>query len=529
MSGQLKNSSISAPGFLGLNSQESEVTLESGYATEANNCIIDRYGRLGSRRGYTVLTTDLDTLLATDEIRTIFEFKDNTGTITYLSAGGGKLFTGVDTLVERTLRNSTDTADITLVSVTDRWQGAALINGIGYTASTDAFFAQRGSPLLLWHEPSAGYIWQRAGDIGAVPTGTTVDSFDPDCVLAAFGRTWCASLSQDRHTVFYSVLADGADFAAAGSGILDISSVVGNNDEIVAIADHNKYLIIFCKNNIVVYANADDPTNITLADVVTGVGCIARDSVQKTGTDLIFLSKSGVRSLNRTLQENSMPMRELSINVRDELVDDINNETLANIKSVYFERDAFYLLSFPSTGTIYCFDTRNTLENGGARTTKWTGLEYTAFCPTEDRKLYFGIAGGIAEYRGYLDGANTYRMTYSAANTNFGAAGLLKFPKKFEAIVIGNETQDFVVKYAFDYSTNFTSRTFSSNEQTVPSEYNIAEYGIGEYTGGLQIAFPRVHLGGSGKIVKFGLETVINNAPVSFQKIDVFIKIGKLI
>jgi hypothetical protein len=120
-------------------------------------------------------------------------------------------------------------------------------------------------------------------------------------------------------------------------------------------------------------------------------------------------------------------------------------------------------------------------------------------------------------------------MSYYTANTDLGAPATLKLLKTFKGVVIGNETQDFVIKYAFDYSTAFTSRTFTSNERTVPSEYNTSEYGVGEYTGGLHVAFPKVQLGGSGSIIKFGIETVINNAPVSIQKIDTYVKIGKLI
>ena len=56
-----------------------------------------------------------------------------------------------------------------------------------------------------------------------------------------------------------------------------------------------------------------------LADTVEGVGCIARDSVQHTGTDILFLSDSGVRSFGRTIQEKSMPMRDISKNVRTDL------------------------------------------------------------------------------------------------------------------------------------------------------------------------------------------------------------------
>jgi hypothetical protein len=529
MSGRLQAVGTPAPGFLGLNSQESEVTLDSGYATTANNVIIDRSGRLGSRRGWSFITIDNSTLSDTDSIKALFEFKDTDGSITYLSAGGAKLFTGTTTLSEKKVRNAINTADIALISTADNWQIASLPVGTGFTAQAEAFLGQVGNPLLAYTDIGAGFIFYRAGDIGAVPTGLTVDTFDPNCVLSAFGRVWVAGLTNDKHTVYYSKLVDGTDFAGAGSGVLDISSVVGNNDEIVALADHNGFLIIYCKNNIVVYGSADDPTNITLSDVVTGVGCIARDSIQRTGTDLIFLSKSGVRSLSRTIQEKSMPMRELSINVRDELVENINNETLANIKSVYFERDAFYLLTFPSTSLIYCFDMRTVLENGGARVTTWTGLNYTAFCETEDRELFLGVPGGIAAYRSYTDNGDIYRMIYFTSSTDMGAPSTLKFLKKAALIVIGNETQDFVIKYGFDYNTSYTPRFYLSNSSSVPSEYNIAEYNIGEYTGGTLISEVKVNLGGSGRIVQFGIETDINGAPVSIQKADIYLKMGKLL
>ena len=528
MTGRLQTSSVSAPGFLGLNSQESEVTLESGYATQALNCIIDRYGRLGSRRGWLPVTTDNSTLPNTSYITSIFEFKTLDGAESYLSSGDSKLFVGTDILTEKPVRNAGDTADIPLATDADNWQWCSM--GVGATTAigTEAFAAQNGNPLIIYRDAGSGFIFQRVGDVGSVPTGFTVDTFDPNCIISAYGRTWAAATSSDKHTLWYSKLLDGGEFSGVGSGLLDISSLVGNSDEIVAISNHNNFLVIFCKNNIVIYANADDPTNITLADIISGVGCIARDSVQKTGTDLIFLSKSGVRSLQRTIQEKSMPMRELSLNVRDDLVNDLNNENPTLIKSIYFERDAFYLVSLPSTGQVYCFDTRQPLQNGSARVTIWNNFIFKAFCVTEDRNLLLGSIGGIAKYFGYTDNGQPYRMIYFTSNSDVGAASVLKFLKKTRIVIIGNETQDFVIKYGFDYSTRFTPRYYFNNAAQIPSEYNIAEYGIGEYTGGLLVVEASVNLGGSGRIVKFGIETEIDGAPVSIQKADLYLKIGKV-
>ena len=49
MSQAIQTFSISAPGFFGLNTQDSPLDLAAGYALVATNCIIDQYGRIGSR------------------------------------------------------------------------------------------------------------------------------------------------------------------------------------------------------------------------------------------------------------------------------------------------------------------------------------------------------------------------------------------------------------------------------------------------------------------------------------------------
>jgi hypothetical protein len=532
MAGALKAASNATLGFLGLNTQESGVTLESGYAKKAINCVIDKYGRLGSRRGWQMLTTNNGDLADSEFIESIYELRDISGNSTFLSAGGGKLFSGVDTLTRKLIYGADAGGPVALdpqPAITgNRWQFAALQENAGAAAETYAFAAQAGNKMLVYREGghSGPYVFQQIGTYGTAPSG--VGFFDPDCVHAAFGRLWTGRVTEQKTTVFYSKLLDGAQFTGTGSGLLDIGSVVGGNDEIVAISSYNKYLIIFCSNNIVIYDNADDPTTLVLADVINGVGCIARDSVQQTGTDLIFLSKSGLRSLNRTIQEKSMPMRELSLNIRDDLVNYIGGESLTAIKSVYFERDAFYLLVLPSLNQSIYFDLRQVLPNGAARTTIWNNIVPKALCSTYDRNLYLGEAGGIGRYFGYSDNGNNYRLEYTTSNTDVGEPFALKFLKKAKVIVIASGTQDIIIKYGFDYSNISSSRTYTKDFIGSISEYNIAEYNIGEFTASTGIAEIDLNLGGSGKILEFGVECTIDGAPVSLQQMTVYLKTGKL-
>ena len=530
MSGALKAVSNATLGFLGLNTQEAGVTLESGYATKAINCIIDKSGRLGSRRGWSFITTNSSTL-GTNYLESIFEFIDVDRSSTFISIGNLKLFTGDVTLTEQPVKAANQTTNVSLTFTGNRWQICQLAEGAGMGASMYGFLAQNGNPMLVYRRTShaGAYIFQQIGDYGTKPTGVT--TFDPDCVLSAFGRIWTAGVTGAKSTIYFSKLLDGSVFTGTGSGLLDVASVIGNNDEIVALASHNGFLVIFCRNNIIIYNNPSDPTStsFSLQDVITNVGCIARDSVQATGTDLIFLSKGGLRSLNRVINEKSAPMRDLSANIRDDLISYIAGETLTNIKSAYFERDAFYLLMLPGLKQIIYFDLRQTLPNGAARPTIWTDMTPKAFCATADRNLYMGMAGGIAKYTGYSNNGASYRLEYYTQNTDFGLPYSLKFLKKAKVIVIATGSQDMVVKYGFDYKTNYTSRTYTKDFVGGSSEFNLAEYNIGEYTAGTAIAEIDLNLGGSGKILQFGVEATIDGAPVSLQQLTVYIKTGKMV
>ena len=66
MSQTLERFSISAPGFYGLNTQDSPLDLAAGFALTATNCILDKYGRMGARKGWTKVNTSSGSLGAQD-------------------------------------------------------------------------------------------------------------------------------------------------------------------------------------------------------------------------------------------------------------------------------------------------------------------------------------------------------------------------------------------------------------------------------------------------------------------------------
>jgi hypothetical protein len=310
------------------------------------------------------------------------------------------------------------------------------------------------------------------------------------------------------------------------SGTLDVSQVWPNGaDEIISLAAHNNFLIVFGRRQILLYSNATDPNNLTLSDAITGIGCVARDSVVATGGDVIFLSDSGVRSLMRTIQEKSAPMRDISANVRDDLVLEVSLEDADEIRAVYSDKEAFYLLSLPARQIVYCFDMRAPLPNGANRVTTWDGLVPYAFKYTRSKELLMGKAGYIAKYGGYKDNANNYLMKYYTNYFDFQSPTVIKIMKKVGVTIIGGQGYPVTLKFGFDYSDILNLRQFSLSNAAV-AEYNIAEFNEAEY-GGSAFDNKIINIGGSGKVIQLGFETTVFDKSISIQKLDVYVKTGK--
>ena len=424
------------------------------------------------------------------------------------------------------MSGGTTAATVTIATLSGTGVATVTITtgGAGYSALDN--LTSTVTTIANPHSHAGSYGFQRLGDIGSLPTGYTTTDFTPNCALAAYGRIWVSDITGDPQTVYFSRLLDGSDFQGGDSGSLSLNAVFPNTDKIVAIAAHNGFLIIFGRNNIAIYANPIDVTTLTLADYIPNVGCVARDSVQNTGTDIVFLSDAGVRSLQRVIQEKSLPMRDISKNIRDDLMTNVAAETASQIKSVYYERDAFYLLALPTTKWVYCFDMRAPLQDGSARTTIWTGLEPKSFLVTNSKDLYVGKPGYIGKYYGFSDNGSVFRLQYYTNYFDFDTPTNEKIMKQIGFVVIGGSNQNVSVKWGFDYSENYFAYTKKLDTATT-YEYNIGEYNIAEFSDGIVLDKFKAQAGGTGTVLQIGLEADINGNPLSIQRIDVYIKQGK--
>lgn len=560
MAKQLLSASLTAPGFKGLNTED-PYTLDPEFAVKAENCVIDQRGRLVSRNGWQERSLNRVPLTG------ITRFEDIKGV--------SKLISWNNDGVTTQFYNSLDLTAITPYS-SDPAYVVPAADWVGVTLNDHLYLYSKGNEPLVFstdvsHAPADdpnvanGFTFATFSD--HLSSHNTVNTAIPKAgiALAAYGRVWVADTDENSTVLYFSGLLDGADF---GDGIVEGADLTGRvatnistaglfnvsalftdgTDRITGLGAINGYLAIFCEDSIVLLGdnNPDNdsltlnPATMTIIEVIKGVGCVAAQSVKNVGNDILFLSKSGVQSLGRTIQEKSQPLVSVSENVKTDLTNDLSAENLAKIRSVYSEDDTFYLLNLPVSGKTYVFDTRRYLDTGALRVTRWTGLGYADFVvsPVDGQidkpKLFSTSSVGITEYVGFTDRGQGIPVVYHSPYLDFGLPNTFKYIKKLGTTFTGGNRQQLLLTAAADFEDVdvYPSAVFSINlgdvslfntpETTFDPTGNGARFGVGSGSARQLLSY-----GGSAELIQLRCAAQTTQGPVSVQRFDLYFKEGK--
>jgi hypothetical protein len=501
MAQQLRNITISAPAFKGLNTQDSPLSQDVQYASVVDNAVVDNYGRIGARKGLQAQTTN-PSVLNNNPLVVIHEYEDANGNTEVLSVGNSNFFKGEGTLTAITpVGYSITNEHFKLINFNDKC----------YYINKDH------SPLVYDTTNGLRLVSATAEASGTFPNGSVG--------MGGHGRLWVA----DGNVLYWSDLLIGEAWDTGSSGSINLDKVwPDGSDTITALASWNGYLVIFGYNSIVIYQGAQDPATMSLADTVSGVGCVDQATVKATGNDLLFLSSRGLMTLGRTIQEKSNPINDVSRNVRDDLLSLWNLESQP-LKAVYSPVNSFYLLLFPTNNVVYCFDTRGLLENGGYRVTRWVTGSHFSFYSKQDDTLIVGNSLGVSRYSGYTDNGQPYMFRYFSHPLSFGDPSLVKFLKKINTTLIGGTNTEITARWGYDFDTNYKGQAFKL-QGTTPAFYNEDLFNSGAmYTEGVEsVIVKRINTSGSGNLTTVGIESTINNAPLSIQEFNIQATIGRI-
>jgi len=612
MAKQITYQPLTDIGINGLNTQDNPATLSPAWLTAADNIVLAESGRIAFRKGFKQKVAPSGTA-----INSLIEHNDQ-GTNKIFASHGTSIYTidftdtdaafpssGAD--VKRTVANTTGNWQfinfnrrlhcLHADTIPQRYDGAAdsgerwsahynatALNGaindsvttmtvdstvgfppegkviiesevISYTGITATTFT--GLTRSATDAAAAAHADNLAVATYSDPASVSNGEFKPSCGAGFYGRLWVGGVAEQKDVLFYSNLLDGDDWI--GGGLIDLKTVWGT-DNIVAIAPFFGKLVVFGENNIAIYNSPNIIGSMALDEVINGVGCVSRDSVQAIGDDLVFVSSTGLRSLARTTEKDKLPLIDLSLNVKDTLIRHIGQST--NMKAVYVENEGIYILSFVDKNITYIFDFKHQTPNATPRITTWSfdnDREPASMAYTVLYGLLVGQKdGGLAGYEGYYDvdlAANGTTTTSASYTGNFSttwvdlgqevAASLLK---RLFMVMEGGSGSTLGLKWYKDYSptpsattqinlnpstTGTTSLWGASSSlygaTTVTHTHDAAVhpsnsrykpvYGLQEY---------RTNLTGSAKNIKLSFSIESNGFNASLQALTLLHKQGKI-
>src|SRR3990167_4036522 len=368
-----------------------------------------------------------------------------------------------------------------------------------------------------------------------------------DTVCSAFGRLWVAD--DDEQTIKYSALLDETRWDSLdGGGQIDMSTVwTQGRDRVVCIKALGANLVVFGENHIIMWSDGQgssiglNPDTMYVVDTIEGTGCIARDSVQAIGEgDMAYLSRHGVQLLGRVIQNRANPVEAISANIKTYLRDLVSEQKqpdpqLQEVRATFHPEESFYLLHIPRTGVTVVFDTRQMAkaQNGDnvMRVTTWElGGNVNCLTSTRDGRLLFGGDGIIGKYHGTNDLGESFPVNIRTGWLDLGELNQrLKLLKAINTIVRVTGVSNFDYSWGWDFAAADDVETVTiSYTGFTPSEYGEAEYGIGEFSGNLQIRSRRIPGKGTGQFIQISVATDVSGFNFILQQLQLTSKIGRL-
>ena len=393
----------------------------------------------------------------------------------------------------------------------------------------DKVIGARESNTMIVYTGSSNFANISAAS-GTVPDGNIVHS--------AFGRLWAqkADTGTDKNIIAYSALLDETHWST-GAGEINVLGNVGavsnGYDELVAISSFDGYLVAFLRNNIVIYDSPEAPGSLSIEQIIQGVGCIARDSVQQVGNDVYFLSDSGIRSLKQVVfTADNVEMKEVSKIVRKKLVEDMTGGVASKIRSSYDPQEGQYWIKSPA-GNIWVFNNLNLVETEEPRITKYTNTDWYSFVYFEG-DTFLSYKGCIGKYHGYTDidiatsppTAKTYSCRWASNYADFDTSKL-KILKNVGVTVFGASGQQITLDWDFDQGNANSSSTLEIKGAGTAAEWNVAEWGLSEFSGGIALSKLKSSASRMGRTVSLGLTFNSNGNAMSVEQMSLFAKIGR--
>ncbi len=268
------------------------------------------------------------------------------------------------------------------------------------------------------------------------------------------------------------ILANAADTTPFPAGN---AFKVGLGDPVTGLASWVGFnVVVFCKNSCYVVDTAPVPatsgastpaaSTFKIRTISASTGCVSHGSIAQVGEDLFFLSRTGVRSIRRTMEENMVAsdVGVISYPIQD-VIDEINWAAVENATAIFWNNR--YLLSVPTgTSTV-----NNTTLCYNTNTQSWTGVwqgtvEEASGTPASTINPYQFVVTQFSGGKPYLISLDK-------------VGNPLQFRDFVEDInLVDTDFQDKTTTTFVDTGWQAVTRAFTFNEQVTTKDGEFAEF-----------------------------------------------------
>ena len=262
---------------------------------------------------------------------------------------------------------------------------------------------------------------------------------------------------------------------------------------------------IFGENSIKkVEVNPDtSATNVfKIESITSNVGCIAPDSIQDLGGQLIYLSAGGLRQVSATSRIGDTELGSISSSIQGRILEIINNEDLDTISSVVVRQKNQYRMFFGDNTGTGAGVLAGIAPEGDGREFEFSDLTgfkmnvaTSEFIGKTEYVLHGSFDGRVYQQeKGNTLGGDDIISIYSTPYLDFGETETRKIIHKINTFV--RAEGPFTVNLAVQYD-------WGDPNTLTPAEYQQSSAGAPVVFGGRQITYggTDIKYGGSSKPV----------------------------
>lgn len=317
--------------------------------------------------------------------------------------------------------------------------------------------------------------------------------------------------------IIFSAPYEDDDFTIAnGGGIINVA------DTITGLIVFREQLIIFSENSINVI-NGNSVADFTMQPVSRDLGCVAADTIQEIGGDIIFLGPDGLRLFSATDRIGDFSLAAVSKTIQVEILDLITSSPGGFSSTVIREKSQYRLFGY---NTSYTNDAAKgigaTQLQEGIAFNDFRGInayvtysEYDGFA----ERIYFGNADGYVyqmEQGNSFDGTDI-PATFATPFVPLGDPNVRKTIYKGTTYldVNGDFDLEYSLKFDFDQPGSIQPDSVLSSDAAASITYGSGIYGTSLF-GVKQKAIYEVQTIGSGFTVSILFETTGTNTDAVF-------------